>query len=73
MQTKREASPDQAARHEQEAAPATAMRDLDFSDILDVELLHKQCDAIVEANRNRPDVMRADLLAVLKKASTEGR
>ncbi|RUM27463.1 [protein-PII] uridylyltransferase [Rhizobium vallis] len=73
MQTKREASPDQAARHEQEAAPATAMRDLDFSNILDVELLHKQCDAIAEANRNRPDVMRADLLAVLKKASTEGR
>jgi len=73
MQTKREASLDQAARHEQEAAPATAMRDLDFSNILDVELLHKQCDAIAEANRNRPDVMRADLLAALKKASTEGR
>ncbi|MFS2178837.1 [protein-PII] uridylyltransferase [Rhizobium pisi] len=73
MQTKREASLDQAARHEQEAAPAIAMRDLDFSNILDVELLHKQCDAIAEANRNRPDVMRADLLAALKKASTEGR
>ncbi|ABC89209.1 [protein-PII] uridylyltransferase protein [Rhizobium etli CFN 42] len=49
------------------------MRDLDFSTILDTELLQKQCDAVAEANRNRPDIMRADLLAVLKKASTEGR
>lgn len=49
------------------------MRDLDFSSILDVELLQKQCDAVAEANRNRPDILRADLLAVLKKASTEGR
>lgn len=49
------------------------MRDLDFSNILDVELLQKQCDAVAEANRNRPDILRADLLAVLKKASTEGR
>ncbi|MBX5008876.1 [protein-PII] uridylyltransferase [Rhizobium lentis] len=73
MQTKREASPDPAARHEQETAPVSAMRDLDFSDILDVELLQKQCDAVVEANRTRPDIMRADLLAALKRASTEGR
>ncbi|ACI53333.1 UTP-GlnB uridylyltransferase, GlnD [Rhizobium leguminosarum bv. trifolii WSM2304] len=73
MRTKHEASPDAAARHEQETAPATAMRELDFSHILDVELLQKQCDAVAEANRNRPDVLRSDLLAVLKKASTEGR
>ncbi|MBX5023356.1 [protein-PII] uridylyltransferase [Rhizobium lentis] len=73
MQMKREASPDPAARHEQETAPVSAMRDLDFSDILDVELLQKQCDAVVEANRTRPDIMRADLLAALKRASTEGR
>ncbi|HWT57710.1 MAG TPA: [protein-PII] uridylyltransferase [Rhizobium sp.] len=73
MRTKHEASPDPAARHEKETAPATAMRELDFSHILDVELLQKQCDAVAEANRNRPDVLRADLLAVLKKASTEGR
>ncbi|EJC82266.1 (protein-PII) uridylyltransferase [Rhizobium leguminosarum bv. trifolii WSM2297] len=73
MRTKHEAGADQAARHEQETAPATAMRDLDFSHILDVELLQKQCDAVAEANRNRPDVLRADLLATLKKASTEGR
>ncbi|WHO73155.1 [protein-PII] uridylyltransferase [Rhizobium sp. BT03] len=73
MQTKHEASPDPVARHEQEAAPATVMRALDFSQILDVELLQKQCDAVAEANRNRPDLLRADLLAVLKKASTEGR
>ncbi|MGR9209591.1 [protein-PII] uridylyltransferase [Rhizobium leguminosarum] len=73
MQTKQAAGREPAARHEQETVPATAMRDLDFSNILDVELLQKQCDAVAEANRNRPDVLRADLLAVLKKASTEGR
>ena len=73
MQTKQAESPEPAARHEQETAPVTAMRDLDFSQILDAELLQKQCDAVAEANRNRPDVMRADLLAALKKASAEGR
>lgn len=73
MQTKREASPNQAARHEQETTPVSATRDVDFSEILDAELLQKQCDAVAEANRNRPDIMRADLLAALKKASTEGR
>ncbi|MBY5347539.1 [protein-PII] uridylyltransferase [Rhizobium leguminosarum] len=73
MQTKQAAGREPAVRHEQETAPATAMRDLDFSSILDVELLQKQCDAVAEANRNRPDILRADLLAVLKKASTEGR
>ncbi|NKL33853.1 [protein-PII] uridylyltransferase [Rhizobium leguminosarum bv. viciae] len=73
MQTKQAAGREPAVRHEQETTPATTMRDLDFSNILDVELLQKQCDAVAEANRNRPDVLRADLLAVLKKASTEGR
>ncbi|MGO7587291.1 [protein-PII] uridylyltransferase [Rhizobium ruizarguesonis] len=73
MQTKQAAGREPAVRHEQETAPAIAMRDLDFSNILDVELLQKQCDAVAEANRNRPDILRADLLAVLKKASTEGR
>ncbi|MBB4193586.1 [protein-PII] uridylyltransferase [Rhizobium aethiopicum] len=73
MQTKREASLDQAARHEQETRPVSATRNLDFSEILDAELLQKQCDAVAEANRNRPDIMRADLLAALKKASTDGR
>ncbi|WP_414815729.1 [protein-PII] uridylyltransferase [Rhizobium sp. IY2] len=73
MQTKQAADREPAVRHEQETAPATAMRDLDFSNILDVELLQKQCDAVAEANSNRPDLLRADLLAVLKKASAEGR
>jgi len=73
MQTKQAAGRESAVRHEQETAPATAMRDLDFSNILDVELLQKQCDAVAEANSNRPDLLRADLLAVLKKASAEGR
>ncbi|MGO7538615.1 [protein-PII] uridylyltransferase [Rhizobium ruizarguesonis] len=73
MQTKQAAGREPAVRHEQETVPAIAMRDLDFSNILDVELLQKQCDAVAEANRNRPDILRADLLAVLKKASTEGR
>ncbi|MDK4731672.1 [protein-PII] uridylyltransferase [Rhizobium sp. CNPSo 3490] len=73
MQTKREASPNQAARHEQETAPVSATRNLDFSEILDAELLQKQCEAVAEANRNRPDIMRADLLAALKRASTDGR
>ncbi|NKM53969.1 [protein-PII] uridylyltransferase [Rhizobium anhuiense] len=73
MQTKQAAGREPAVRHEQETAPATAMRDLDFYNILDVELLQKQCDAVAEANSNRPDLLRADLLAVLKKASAEGR
>ncbi|ARO22260.1 [protein-PII] uridylyltransferase [Rhizobium sp. S9] len=73
MQTKPAAGREPAARHEQDATPAKAMRDLDFSTILDTELLQNQCDAVAEANRNRPDVTRSDLLAVLKKASTEGR
>ncbi|MBX4967540.1 [protein-PII] uridylyltransferase [Rhizobium binae] len=73
MQTKPLAGREPAARHEQGATPAKAMRDLNFSRILDTELLQNQCDAVSEANRNRPDIMRADLLAILKKASTEGR
>ncbi|WP_454847967.1 [protein-PII] uridylyltransferase [Rhizobium binxianense] len=73
MQTKREARQGQAAPHEQEAALPMAIDDIDFSEILDAELLQKQCEAVAVANRSRPDVMRADLLAVLKKASLEGR
>ncbi len=73
MQSKQEARHEQAARSEEVTARPMATRDIDFSEILDVELLQGQCDAIAEANRNRPDVLRSDLLAVLKKASVEGR
>ncbi len=73
MQTKPEARHEQAARTGQEIAQPMATRTSDFSEILDVELLQGQCDAIAEANRNRPDVLRNDLLSVLKKASVEGR
>jgi [protein-PII] uridylyltransferase len=73
MQTKREAHQTVAPR-EQEAAPRMApINDIDFSDILDTDYLRKQCEAVVEANKNRPDAMRSDLLAIFKKASTDGR
>ncbi|MBB3656015.1 [protein-PII] uridylyltransferase [Rhizobium sp. BK650] len=73
MQTKSEARHEQAARPELEADRAMATHSIDFSEILDVELLQGQCDAIAEANRNRPDLLRSDLLAALKKASVDGR
>jgi [protein-PII] uridylyltransferase len=73
MQSKQEARHEQAARIEEVSARPMATHDIDFSEILDVDLLQGQCDAIAEANRNRPDVLRNDLLAVLKKASVEGR
>ncbi len=73
MQTKREAQ-QMAAPREQEAAQRMApTNDIDFSDILDTDYLRKQCDAVVEANKNRPDAMRSDLLGIFKKASTDGR
>ncbi|WP_208249113.1 [protein-PII] uridylyltransferase [Rhizobium sp. T1470] len=74
MQTKREAQQEAAAPREQEAAPRMATtNDIDFSDILDTDYLLKMCDAVTEANKTRPDVLRSDLLAILKKASGEGR
>src|SRR5689334_6749003 len=74
MQTKREEQQHTAAPREQEAAPRMATtNDIDFSDILDTDHLSKTCDAVAEANKTRPDVMRSDLLAILKKASSEGR
>ena len=72
MQTKREA--DAVAPREQEAALRMAMTNtIDFSDILDTAYLRQMCDGVAETSRNRPDVMRSDLLAILKKASSEGR
>ncbi|EJJ30291.1 [protein-PII] uridylyltransferase [Rhizobium sp. CF142] len=73
MQIKQEARHEQATRTEEVPPRPMATHDIDFSEILDVELLQGQCDAIAEANRNRPDVLRNDLLAALKKASVEGR
>ncbi|KAA0699310.1 [protein-PII] uridylyltransferase [Neorhizobium sp. P12A] len=74
MQTKRRARQEEAAAIQEDSGQRSmAMHDLDFSGILDIDLLRKQCDAAAEANRNRPDVLRADLLALLKKASAEGR
>lgn len=74
MQTKREAHhPDVVPRQQDPAPRMAASTDIDFSDILDTPYLQTLCDAVAEANRNRPDVMRADLLAILKKASNDGR
>ncbi|NLS02078.1 [protein-PII] uridylyltransferase [Rhizobium sp. P32RR-XVIII] len=69
MQTKRDA----VAPREQEAAPRMATNDIDFSEILDPAYLRSLCEAVAEANKNQPDVMRSELLATLKKASSEGR
>jgi [protein-PII] uridylyltransferase len=70
MQTKRDA----VAPREQEAAPRMATtNDIAFSEILDPAYLRSLCEAVAEANKTRPDVMRSDLLATLKKASSEGR
>ncbi|MET3853254.1 [protein-PII] uridylyltransferase [Rhizobium sp. OAE497] len=69
MQTKREAQTEQAAPREH----SMAKQDIDFSGILDTAYLQSQCDAVAEANKNRPDLLRSDLLALLKKASNEGR
>lgn len=74
MQTKREAHhPDVVSRQQDPAPRMAASTDIDFSDILDTPYLQTLCDAVAEANRNRPDVMRTDLLAILKKASNDGR
>jgi [protein-PII] uridylyltransferase len=74
MQTKRQARREEAAANQEDSGRRSmATHDIDFSGILDVDLLRKQCDAAAEANRSRPDVLRADLLALLKKASAEGR
>ncbi|MDM9626161.1 [protein-PII] uridylyltransferase [Rhizobium sp. S152] len=74
MQTKREAHHLDVVPRQQDPAPRmAASNDIDFSDILDTPYLQTLCDAVAEANRNRPDVMRADLLAILKKASSDGR
>ncbi len=74
MQTKREAHhPDVVPRQQDPAPRMAASNDIDFSDILDTPYLQTLCDAVAEANRNRPDVMRTDLLAILKKASNDGR
>jgi [protein-PII] uridylyltransferase len=74
MQTKTQARHEEAAASKEDSGRRSmATHDIDFSRILDVDLVRKQCEAIAEANRSRPDVLRADLLAALKKASAQGR
>ncbi|WP_337268002.1 [protein-PII] uridylyltransferase [Oryzifoliimicrobium ureilyticus] len=58
---------------EQDRSARMASSDIDFSGLIDRAYLEQQCGAALAANRNRPDLLRADLLALLKRASSEGR
>ena len=73
MQTKTEARREWPAANAEDQGRRMVSHNIDFSDLIDLDLLRRQCAAVAEANRSRPDVMRADLLALLKKASAAGR
>ncbi|HCJ70468.1 MAG TPA: bifunctional uridylyltransferase/uridylyl-removing protein, partial [Agrobacterium sp.] len=50
-----------------------AIKDLDFSDILDVSALKRDCDVIFREDGKRIADIKSDLLPIFRKASTEGR
>ncbi len=50
-----------------------AIKDLDFSEILDVSALKRECDIIFKNDGKRIADVRSDLLPIFRKASTEGR
>ena len=50
-----------------------AIKDLDFSDILDVSALKRDCDIIFKEDGKRIADIKSDLLPIFRKASTEGR
>ena len=48
-----------------------AIKDLDFSEILDVSALKRDCDIIFKEDGKRIADVRSDLLPLFRKASTE--
>ncbi|HAU77332.1 MAG TPA: [protein-PII] uridylyltransferase [Agrobacterium sp.] len=50
-----------------------AIKDLDFSDILEVSALKRDCDVIFREDGKRIADIKSDLLPIFRKASTEGR
>jgi [protein-PII] uridylyltransferase len=74
MQTKRQVRQEAASGNDQDLSrPRMATNDTDFSDILDVAALRVECKALVEHHGAKKDELRGALLAVLKKASQDGR
>ncbi|PZM12163.1 [protein-PII] uridylyltransferase [Rhizobium tubonense] len=74
MQTKLQVRQQAATGNDQDLSrPRMATNDTDFSDILDVAALRAECEALVEHYGARKDELRNALLAVLKKASQDGR
>jgi len=73
MQTKRQARRQWAAVNEQDPGrPSMVTHDIDFSAILDVSALRAECETLVKLHEDKKDE-RSALLALLKKASQEGR
>jgi len=50
-----------------------ATKDLDFSAILDVDALKRECETVFQGDGQRVSDVRADLLPIFKKASAQGR
>ncbi|MDE1992909.1 MAG: [protein-PII] uridylyltransferase, partial [Rhizobiaceae bacterium] len=73
MQTKRQARRQWAAVSEQDSGrPSMVMHDIDFSVILDVPALRAECEDIAKRFDDQKEA-RPALLALLKKASHDGR
>ncbi|AYG57896.1 [protein-PII] uridylyltransferase [Rhizobium jaguaris] len=73
MQTKRQARRKWAAVNEQDPGRQSMVtHDIDFSVILDVPALRAECETLAKRHRDDKD-QRSALLALLKKASQEGR
>ncbi|WFU09320.1 [protein-PII] uridylyltransferase [Rhizobium sp. CB3090] len=73
MQTKRQARRQWAAVNEQDPGrPSMVKHEIDFSVILDVSALRAECETLAKRSEDKKDE-RSALLALLKKASQEGR
>ncbi|OCI96945.1 bifunctional uridylyltransferase/uridylyl-removing protein [Rhizobium sp. AC27/96] len=73
MQTKRQARRQWPVVNEQESGrQSMEMHDIDFPAILDVPSLRAECEALAKRNLDKNEE-RSALLALLKKASQEGR
>ncbi|WP_267551434.1 [protein-PII] uridylyltransferase [Rhizobium rhizogenes] len=73
MQTKRQARRQRPVVNEQESGrQSMEMHDIDFPAILDVPSLRAECEALAKRNLDKNEE-RSALLALLKKASQEGR
>ncbi|TCL72201.1 [protein-PII] uridylyltransferase [Rhizobium sp. BK251] len=73
MQMDRHARQQSAAGNEQESRRRMATTEIDFSEILDVAALRAECEALARECSGNPDRLKSTLLAILKKASLEGR